>query len=353
LLVQQHDRDNTVVARQFLQRTFDQYVNATMIQQAPGHPSPRLPEECNECNKLKEEWDHSCIAVEPVCECCRKIFSKKMKALCAGFNTPSGYIRKDGLYCIDTIHVAMEQRSQMCDTPYSYEEPLRGITPKRYTDKCVAGSDAGEICGESMCAESGCNVQLEKVEGRFRVVEHYKKVYDEHPCEVAERHSIAEGRLGKAKARARQTLDNLQNAESAQTAQPSAADVTLDEKKEAERKEAEKLAAAQAALKLANADHAAAEQKAMEAEAAERQAAIKAAAANAALQYAKEQSMTAKAVVTQKAGARRAAHERVAVAQASFDQASTERAQAEAALASEAGNAAVSFASETGSTVTS
>jgi len=205
-------------------------------------PYPRLPPECKKCPKA-DAYKGSCKAVNSTCQCCMTVFVEKNNKICEGFDKNIQTLHKQAS-CMQSIRAALDQRDMACDAGYDYKEPIRGITPKRFGDLCNGTQPVG--CGPGMCSSLGCNIQLEKEEGEYRINEHYKKVYDEHPCRYKDEQNAAKVRESRKMARDQKR------------ASPGGAhEKAHDESAIAERKAADTKAAKKAAQKNADAAKAA------------------------------------------------------------------------------------------------
>merc|ERR1719253_768461 len=199
-----------------------------------------------------------------------------------------------------------------CDASYEYKEPMRGITPKRFGDVCNGTQPVG--CGPGICSSLGCNVQLEKEEGEYRVNEHYKKVYDEHPCRYRDEQNAAKMRESQkmeadeerysrdgaykkaydesaaAEKKAAKTKAAKEQAEKNEVVAKKAFDKAVGAWREAEREAKRKAIATEIAHQQSKAAQAATKKASMEnesaqKEAAKKRAAHKAAAARAGIAY--------------------------------------------------------------------
>jgi len=208
--------------------------NSTLIAQ----PAPRFPLECNECKEYRKTGGVvSCSGMNSACRCCKAIFEDKTAHLCKQFEKPLGkpYTKLNGKHCLNTIEVAMEQRSEMCDAAYSYDQPLKDIAPKRFGDTCN-GTRPDLACGDDMCSMWGCNGELRKAEQKYRDVEHWWKVYDEHPCKVAEQRNLKKGKAfpqppPKAQKVQAEKADKAEKAGQAEEADDNAAEEKIAEEK--------------------------------------------------------------------------------------------------------------------------
>lgn len=316
------------IVNQLVNRTVAGDVNATLIWQ----PHPRLPLECKECVAQKTGEAVQCSQMNTGCACCKAILEHKKWLLCKDFEKRLGkpYTDHNGTLCMDTIQAALNQRTEFCIDEYKYDTPMQDITPKRFGDMCNGTQPVG--CGSDMCSKYGCNGRLQAVEAEYRDVAHYKKVYDEHPCRVAERRNLRkvnkakEAEAGQAEHAGGVPVDNEEAKAALEKASAETAKAVkhANDKAEAEHLAEKKRAVADAALKFANHEKEASENTAKDYAAREEKAARRAAEVQAALVYARAEKAAADRALEEKTVAAKMAAEKAAVAKLAHEKAAAE-----------------------------
>lgn len=279
-------------------------------------PSPRLPPECESCAE-KQGKTLSCSGMKAACKCCQGILSERKRMMCRVFEKSLGppYTKNNGTDCINTIHMAMDQRDTTCDVAHDRQVPLTGLAPKRFNDMCDGTRSVG--CGSQMCGSYGCNMELERVEEEYRVIEQHKKDFDDHPCRYADE------RLSPEQKPVRKLAEKVE-LERAQK-EKDAAEAKVKEKAEAEAAAAKKVTTAITA-------HEHASEKRAQADTIVQQKVAEEKAAEAALEYARAERYAAEKDFRQKASMEFEAAGKVAQAKKAHEQASAEKADAEKAL---------------------